>query len=487
MRFQILKVTLDNIDYELSLRTDCDKNLISVMTGKNGAGKSRILEFIAENFSVSDDFLREYPDNWDINFNSDKSDYSRNQVQYYTGATECKMQRVSASFASIFKTSKYVDDRYELFPSRLICLSTSPFDRFPLNSTKKAPKDSIYSYIGMKNSKRSSSLVSLISNVLNSMFKIPEKIETNLEVIKKTLAYLGYGNRILVSYRSNFRLNTGELSRKEVSKILSTVDDPRFNQKKTDSLGWDAAVEDVYNSINTLIESNNYKWKSTYSIPINLSKESALEDSYIKSIQVLSMFGLFSIKSLKLSQANDNRRFIDFTHASSGEQCLSLMLLGIASQIENGSLICIDEPEISLHPEWQEEFIPLINSLFSNYTGCHFIIATHSPLIISKLTGKHCNILDLDENKLLEPSNNLSYSSDYQLATLFKSPGFKNEYLISESLEILNSLSTAVSIDEGVLKRASILVCLKDKLDKEDPVYSLISTIERVVEVVKHD
>ncbi|MGR2836454.1 AAA family ATPase, partial [Vibrio vulnificus] len=140
--------------------------------------------------------------------------------------------------------------------------------------------------------------------------------------------------------------------------------------------GWEQSIDDIYRNIKTLTSSSN-KWKTTYSVPINLSKTNLLEDSYIKAIQVLSQNNLFSIKSLKLSRADDNRKFVDFTSASSGEQCLALMLLGIASQIEDGSLICIDEPEISLHPEWQEEFIPLLESLFSNYTGCHFLIATH--------------------------------------------------------------------------------------------------------------
>lgn len=487
MGFQILKVTLDNTEYEISKLKESEKNLISVMTGKNGAGKSRILEFITDNFYVSDDFLREYPDNWNVDFNNPKSDYSRNQVVYNAGTEVCEMQRISSKIACIFKTSKFIENRYDLFPRRLICLSTSPFDRFPLNATKKASKESIYSYIGMKNSKRSSSLVSLVSNVLDSMFKEPEKIETNFEVIKKTLSYLGYGNRILVSYRSNFKLNVTELSRKVVSDILSSVDGPVFNEKRIGSYEWDEAVEEVYRSIKTLISANDWKWKSSFSIPINLSKESFLEDDYVKSIQVLSMYELFSIKSLKLSMSSDNRKFVDFTQASSGEQCLSLMLLGIASQIEDSSLICIDEPEISLHPEWQEEFIPLIDNLFSKYKGCHFLIATHSPLIISKLVGDHCSVLDLDINELVELSNNRGYSSDYQLATLFKSPGFKNEYLVNESLDILTTFSKEKDVDEDILQRANVLINLMEKIDHIDPVYSLISTIKKVVEVVVND
>ncbi|EKO3629017.1 ATP-binding protein [Vibrio metschnikovii] len=486
MRFQILKVTLDHTEYEISKFKESEKNLVSVMTGKNGAGKSRILEFITNNFYVSDDFLREHPDNWSIDFNNPKSDYSHNQVVFRAGGEICEMQRINSKLASIFKTSKFIENRYSLFPSRLICLSTSPFDRFPLNSTKKAPKESIYSYIGMKNSKRSSSLVSLVSNVLDSMFKEPEKIETNLEVIKKTLSYLGYGNRILVSYRSNFKLNEAELSRKIVSDILSNVDSPVFNKKNFDSYQWNNAVEEIYRSIQTLISANDWKWKSSFSVPIKLSKENFLEDDYIKSIQVLSMYELFSIKSLKLSMSSDNRKFVDFTQASSGEQCLSLMLLGIASQIENGALICIDEPEISLHPEWQEEFIPLIDNLFENYKGCHFVIATHSPLIISKLVGEHCSVLDLDRNELIELSNNRGYSSDYQLATLFQSPGFKNEYLVNESLDILTILSKKKTLNEDIIQRASVLIKLIEKLDENDPVHSLISTIKKVIEVI-HD
>ncbi|EPM5582697.1 hypothetical protein ACTNIE_002223 [Vibrio vulnificus] len=116
-----------------------------------------------------------------------------------------------------------------------------------------------------------------------------------------------------------------------------------------------------------------------------------------------------------------------------------------------------------------------------------FLIATHSPLLISKLTGSNCYILDLDENKLFNTLERYNYSSDYQLATLFKSPGFKNEYLINESLDILNTLSKPGDIGREVLDRSMTLISLKEKLEDEDPVYSLITTIERVLEAINND
>ncbi|MFA0238741.1 MULTISPECIES: ATP-binding protein [Vibrio] len=487
MTFQIRKVTIEGKEFELSKYSNSGKNLISVMTGKNGAGKSRILEFLASNFYVSDNFLIENPNNWDERFNAVTSDYSQNQVNYLSNGLECTMQRISSQVASVFKLVSHVDDRYRVFPQRMICLSTSPFDRFPLNVSKSLSNESIYSYIGMKNSKRSSSIVSLISNVLDSMFKKPEKIETNFEVIKKTLEYLGYGNRILVSYRSNVKLDENDLSRRKVSKLLTTFDNPIFNENHIGGFEWDNKVDVIYNSIRVLLDSNNGKWKKIFSIPINFSKNNILEDDYVKAIQVLSKSGVFSVSSLKLSQANDNRKFVDFIDASSGEQCLAMMLLGIASQIENNSLICIDEPEISLHPEWQEEFIPLINDLFSLYSGCHFVIATHSPLLVSKLSSDNCFILNLDENMLIDSSKSTSYSSDYQLATLFKSPGFKNEYLVSESLDILNTLSKFTPLNFELFERIKLITSLKSQVSCEDPVHSLITTIERVMEEINED
>lgn len=52
-----------------------------------------------------------------------------------------------------------------------------------------------------------------------------------------------------------------------------------------------------------------------------------------------------------------NKKYFHLTEASSGELSLIFNLLSIAGEIENESLILIDEPEISLHPEWQSNFI----------------------------------------------------------------------------------------------------------------------------------
>lgn len=478
MSFQILNISIDGKQFEISKNLNSRSNVITVLTGKNGTGKSRLLEFIASNFKISANFLQKHPNNWDKNFNTLLESFQKNQILYKLNGNDILAKIVAKGLACGFIFKGEEEDWRLVFPQKLVCISTSPFDRFPLNSTSKESYDDFYSYIGMKRARKGNSVQSLISNVVEAMFKKPSSLKTNIGVMKTTLEYLGYGKRILVTYTIPPKVNLFPIT---IENVNSAINQLMSDHAYDNELELENCVSEIYNSLIYLKENNNIETKKTFSIPLNLSKENTLENDYIKAIQVLSSTGFLKIKSLKLSEKSDNRKFLNFANASSGEQCLALMLLGVASQIEDNSLICIDEPEISLHPEWQEEFIPLLQNLFNSYKGCHFIIATHSPLIISKLNSINCFTLDLDNNELININNTTNRSADYQLATLFKSPGFKNEYLINECLDILSHLSKSVDITPTTKRRAEFLLSITPLLDKEDPVYSLVSTIQQVL------
>ncbi len=56
------------------------------------------------------------------------------------------------------------------------------------------------------------------------------------------------------------------------------------------------------------------------------------------------------------------------------------------------SVFFIDEPELSLHVDWQRQLFPILQS---QGTGNQFIIATHSPFIYSKYPDKEI-LLDIN-------------------------------------------------------------------------------------------
>ncbi|TOE35513.1 ATP-binding protein, partial [Vibrio parahaemolyticus] len=82
----------------------------------------------------------------------------------------------------------------------------------------------------------------------------------------------------------------------------------------------------------------------------------------------------------------------------------------------DNSIILIDEPEISLHPKWQENFMPLLMSVFSGYQSCQFIIASHSPQIVSNVSKTNCFVTSISKGSIYESSYFYNKSSDFQLA-----------------------------------------------------------------------
>ena len=75
---------------------------------------------------------------------------------------------------------------------------------------------------------------------------------------------------------------------------------------------------------------------------------------------------------------------------SNGETALDY----ISNQFNDNSLLLLDEPENSLSPAFQKELKKIIED-HARFFGCQFIIATHSPLLLSM---NNATIFDLDND-----------------------------------------------------------------------------------------
>ena len=109
----------------------------------------------------------------------------------------------------------------------------------------------------------------------------------------------------------------------------------------------------------------------------------------IKSIKdfIYLINELFKYTDKKFDEENfyfvkkDSNNPIEINKLSSGEKQVFLILLTILLQNEKNFVLLMDEPEISLHIEWQRELIRNIKKLNPN---CQIIIATHSSTIFYK-------------------------------------------------------------------------------------------------------
>lgn len=109
------------------------------------------------------------------------------------------------------------------------------------------------------------------------------------------------------------------------------------------------------------------------------------------------------VKLVGLSEDNETRpifrnslgKEFDIKGLSSGEKQLFLRALALKFLEVNNSVILIDEPEISLHPQWQRKIINVYESIGKNN---QLIIATHSPHVIGSIKSKELRVMTKDSS-----------------------------------------------------------------------------------------
>ncbi|WP_457329753.1 AAA family ATPase [Rhizobacter sp. P5_C2] len=75
----------------------------------------------------------------------------------------------------------------------------------------------------------------------------------------------------------------------------------------------------------------------------------------------------------------------DLSYLSSGEKQILILFALLAFGVRKDSVFIVDEPELSLHPKWQYEFMDAFVRLRPNDT--QLLLATHSPEIVGKHKG----------------------------------------------------------------------------------------------------
>lgn len=484
MSFRINEFQFNNKNVVLSYQDVSNENhTFTIITGKNSVGKSRLLTKI---------------------------------INHYL-----KKNKIITSF--------------NYLPSKIICVTNIQFDKFPLSGYKRSIP---YDYFGRRNRNK-------FSNYDRYIFikSIITKSNINAECIKSTFEYLNFKSEFKVVFEKNisssFRIN--EIFSTTLEKVLDIYkmffrknikyigNISRFyelldyTQTKTSKLKniFNGLFEDpsnvnqqnptltTYKNIFMSLDKfekffilcivNLYKNDITLSeedfntlfktIIINnhqfddiLKPNIGYESNYSinKELQFLLKFNLIKIKDL-IFISKDEEKYIEFDDLSSGQQSILNIYLSISSSIENNSLICIDEPEISLHPEWQTEFIIKLQEIFNFYYGCHFLIATHSPQIVAGLKLNNGYILDLEKNQTHKSIDFSKRSADYQLAKVFNSPGFNNEYLIRIALTLLSKISNKKPFNDEDNSNFEILLESQKMIPENDPVYYLIEQINSLV------
>lgn len=101
---------------------------------------------------------------------------------------------------------------------------------------------------------------------------------------------------------------------------------------------------------------------------------------------------LFSETGKRIDRESNELRFLQYDETlspyilSSGEKQILIILLTTLIQDRQPYVFFMDEPEVSLHFDWQKRLISMIRDLNPN---CQIILTTHSPAVIMDGWGDH--------------------------------------------------------------------------------------------------
>ena len=137
---------------------------------------------------------------------------------------------------------------------------------------------------------------------------------------------------------------------------------------------------------------------------------------------------------------------ISFFSLSHGERSILLAnALIYESIIENKNqeiLICLDEPDLSLHPEWQKRYINELIKMFSKQNkSLHFLITSHSPFILSDLPKE--NVIFLENGKQVDVDINPFGANIHTLLShgFFMKDGLMGEFAKSKIDDVIKYLN----------------------------------------------
>jgi len=110
---------------------------------------------------------------------------------------------------------------------------------------------------------------------------------------------------------------------------------------------------------------------------------------------------------------NDVSENIHLEELSTGEQQLFIRALSLKMMSLKDSIILIDEPEISLHPNWQNHILKIYNNIAKSGNN-QLIVATHSPQIISSTPNESLRVLIKNNINIEAKKFNKTYGSEIE-------------------------------------------------------------------------
>ena len=443
--------------------------MYSILIGINGIGKSTLLKEIVDFFI-------------DLNScaNVNKADRSLSKqglvrgIKYHIDGMECEVIRLSKSYLAKINGQIAIFSDLKL-PSLVAC-NFGAFDKFPIQKVNGYAQTRydvpFYKYVGAH---VNGNMISSSAIVFRMLFALSENMnDRQRRNILSTLDFVGYDHKISLAY--TFVMNTRK-NGTAMQKIIQRVNNDKEykNLTKQEQL---SKSNQLYNFYKEKTSTGNKQFVFEIDIDNSTKSEDALKDLQI--IYKLKQYELVSSINCKFHK---NGCEVMSDDLSSGEFALLSIIISISAAVSNSNaLILIDEPELSLHPNWQMSLIDNLDRALKGLS-CHLIIATHSHMIVSDLPVKRSSVIQLESDNNGELISNMisestyGWSAEEVLLKVFKTATDRNRYFGERIGNLLEQMGNNSISAEKVADELNELQEISLHLSDIDPMKMILNTI----------
>jgi ABC-type hemin transport system ATPase subunit len=346
--------------------------------------------------------------------------------------------------------------------SKILAISGVATDRFPSRITgrKMRTRPLTYAYVGPRSENNLVSRTQSINQIARSLLEHPDRVKRRHKQLRHAFSLLKVSHGIMFTLDRTAPPTGSSWTVSALRKRLLTA----LQEEEEERL-----LDDT-----TLVKRCVELMKSAEHIEFRLDLDDVARiDATPNDLQALLL--LVAAGALTVSESyvytTDNRQ-LNLSEFSSGQWQILSSLLFAAVAVEDNTLILIDEPENSLHPSWQQIYLPLLNETISSVRGVHVLVATHSPLVAASLDPQIAEVFQIRIVNGRLASRNLRTGPF----------GWTADQILQEVFGLHSARSVAFT------KRMDVALSLFAKGDRTNPeLKSIVDSLEQILPSLPED
>ena len=442
--------------------------LYSVLIGTNGAGKSSLMKEIVDFFIDLHSCVNDSePKLTGANKGRLKG------IGYHIDGVEIGIVRIEKGFAAI--VDGHFRNLKELrFPSVVAC-HFGAFDKLPtqtVNGSSLTRYDvPCYKYVGAH---VNGSMISSSAIAFRLLFALNEKMDDRQRSnIRSILDFIGYDHKISLSYSLVLKAKKDGIVKENITKrVEKDREYSHLNNKEKNEI-----ITQLFNFYKIKTSTGNAR--HDYDIDFDKSTTGG---------ELVDLQYIYKLKQCELVSSTNvifHKQGSDVTseEMSSGEFAMLSTVLSISAAANDPhTLVLLDEPELSLHPNWQMTLIDNLDRALANQV-CHLLIATHSHMLVSDLPMKRSNVTQVEKDDkgnlsaTIISDSTYGWSAEEVLLKVFKTATDRNRYFGERVGLLLEKMGNNTISPKEVANELKELQEISMHLSDIDPMKQILNTI----------